>query len=217
MQVRLNSAIFLFMRVIFTRHGETRENLAGISMGQGVDGTLNEMGIFQAQRLAQRLKDEQFQYVYVSDLKRAIDTAKEIVKFHTQAELIPTPALRERNLGVYDGGPREQWKRAMKESPLPFHAFKPERGESYQELQERIRVFFEQLQQKHSHDRLLLVSHTGALTTLFLYLFQRPLILKEYEQYKPDNTAVTICEFDAERKCTTYLLNSTEHLERVRS
>lgn len=204
------------MRVIFTRHGETKENVAGISMGQGVDGTLNETGVLQAQRLAHRLKDEVFQYMYVSDLKRAVDTAKEIHIYHPQTELVLAPELRERNLGIYEGGPREQWKKVMKESPIPFHAFKPEKGESYQELQERVKQFFRQLLERHSEDNILLVAHTGVLTMLFLHLFDRPLSLEEYEHFKPENTAVTICDISPDGKCTTHLLNNTEHLEKVR-
>jgi broad specificity phosphatase PhoE len=200
------------MKVIFTRHGETQENVAGISMGQGLDGTLNNAGIRQAQKLAHRLKNERIEHVYTSDLKRALDTANEILRFHPGAELVPTLHLRERNLGSYEGGPREHWKKAMKESPLPFHAFKPEKGESYQELQERVKNFWQQVSAQHPYDNLLIVSHTGTLTMLFLHLYNRPVTLEEYEQFKPDNTAITICEFDVAGQCTTHLLNSTEHL-----
>lgn len=203
------------MRVIFTRHGETKENVAGISMGQGLDGTLNKTGMLQAQRLAHRLKDEEFQYIYVSDLKRAVDTAKAIHQYHPHAELLLAPELRERNLGIYEGGPREQWKKVMKESPIPFHAFKPEKGESYQELQERVKQFFQQLLEKHPEDNVLLVGHTGVLTMLFLHIFNRPVVLEEYEQFKPENTAITICKISPDGQCTTLLLNSVEHLEKV--
>jgi len=205
------------MRIIFTRHGETKENVAGISMGQGVDGTLNETGILQAQKLAHRLRNEEFNYVYTSDLKRAFDTAKAIHTYHPQAKLLIAPELRERNLGIYEGGRRENWKKVMKESPIPFHAFKPEKGESYQELQERVRQFFHQLLNKHATDNVLLVSHTGVLTMLFLHLFARPVTLEEYEQFKPENTAITICDISSDGKCTTQLLNNTEHLEQVRA
>lgn len=184
-------------------------------MGQGIDGTLNETGILQAQRLAHRLKNEEFKYIYVSDLKRAVDTAKEIQIYHPHAELLLAPELRERNLGIYEGGPREQWKKAMKESPVPFHAFQPEQGESYQELQERIKQFFQQLSEKHPEDNVLLVAHTGVLTMLFLYIFNRPVTLEEYEHFKPENTAVTICDISPDGKCITHLLNNTEHLEEV--
>mgnify|MGYP001589180079 CR=1 FL=1 len=200
------------MRVIFTRHGETKENIASISMGQGTGGTLNEAGVLQAQQLAERLKDEQFNCIYASDLKRAVDTAVEILKFHTGVKLITTPELRERNLGVYEGGLREHWKKAMLESPLPFHAFKPTGGESYQEAQERVSNFFNKLLQQHSNDNLLIVGHTGILTMLFLYLFKHPLNLTEYERFKPGNTAVTICDVEKDGACEVYLLNCIKHL-----
>lgn len=200
------------MKVIFTRHGETHQNVAGISMGQGMGGDLNEAGLIQAEKLALRLKDETIHYAYISDLKRTVDTASEVLKYHPEAEVVYAPELRERNLGIYGGGPRAHWKKAMEESPLPFHIFKPEGGESYGELQERVGNFYFQLIKKHANDTVLLLSHTGALTMLFLKIFNRPTTLEEYEKFKPDNTSVTICEVTTGGEHILRVFNSTEHL-----
>lgn len=200
------------MKVIFTRHGETHQNVAGISMGQSVEGTLNEIGLIQAQRLASYLKDERIHHTYISDLKRAADTASEVLKCHPETQAIYTPELRERNLGIYEGGPRTYWKKATEESPLPFHRFKPEGGESYEELQARVGNFYSQLIKKHANDTILLLSHAGALTMLFLKIFNRPITLEEYEKFKPDNTSVTICEVVNNGKHILQVFNSTEHL-----
>ena len=131
------------MRIILTRHGETHENVKKISMGQGVDGLLNELGIEQAKKLALRLREEDMTAVYVSDLKRAVRTAEEVLYFHPRTKMILAPQLRERNLGIYEGGPNKVWKEVMEQSPIPFHLFQPEGGESYAELQERVGKFFE--------------------------------------------------------------------------
>ena len=200
------------MKVIFTRHGETNENVAGISMGQGMEGNLNGTGLIQAQKLASCLKDERIHCAYISDLKRAVDTASEVLKYHPETQAIYAPELRERNLGIYEGGPRTRWKKAMQESPLPFRIFKPEGGESYEELQERIGNFYSELIKKHANDTILLLSHTGALTMLFLKIFNRPIAPEEYEKFKPDNTSVTICEVTTDGECVLRVFNSTEHL-----
>lgn len=200
------------MRVILIRHGVTYENIKKISMGQGVDGSLNEEGIEQARKLAWRLKEENIDVAYVSDLKRVVRTAQEILNFHSSAKMILTPELRERNLGIYEGGPNTVWKEAMKESPLPFHVFQPFGGESYAELQNRVGMFFDSLLERHQDNTILLVSHTGVLTLLLLKILKLPIVRENYETYKPGNTAVTICEFFDKESPSVHTLNNTDHL-----
>lgn len=200
------------MRVILTRHGETHENVKKISMGQGIDGSLNEEGMAQARKLARRLKEEKIDVVYVSDLTRAVNTAREVLSFHPSAKMITTPLLRERNLGIYEGGPNVRWKEAMRQSPLPFHVFQPPGGESYAELHNRVGTFFDSLFENHRNDTLLLVSHTGALTMLLLKLMDKPITRENYEIYKLGNTAVTICEIFQKEPPTIHLLNDMSHL-----
>ncbi len=201
------------MRIFFVRHAETDENIKKISMGQSLDSALSRRGLRQAQKLAERLKDEYFDYGYTSDLKRATETASEILKFHPESQIITTPKLRERNLGIYEGQPNDKWKEIMKKSETSFRSFKPEGGESYEEVQARIRKFFHQLVKKHKTDTLLLVSHTATLTTLFLYLLAYPLEADGYNFLKPTNTSLTICDFDPDRTHKILLLNDIEHLK----
>lgn len=181
-------------------------------MGQGIHGSLNHEGIEQARRLAYRLKDEKIHFAYVSDLQRAVHTAKEVLKFHPSAQMILAPQLRERNLGIYEGRPNTEWKEAMQKSPLPFHAFQPAGGESYAQMQKRIGTFFNTVLEKHEHDAVLLVSHTGALAMLLLKILNQPITRENYDTYKPGNTAITIGEVFRERPPIIHLLNSIQHL-----
>ncbi len=86
------------MKLILTRHGLTIENTEGRVQGQ-LHGTLNEKGAEQAQKLGHRFKEEPFDIIYSSDLKRAADTAKEIHKHHPTVPIVFTEKLRERDLG----------------------------------------------------------------------------------------------------------------------
>jgi probable phosphoglycerate mutase len=90
------------MKIILTRHGETIENRMGIAQGH-LPGKLTEKGIGQAKKLALRLKDEKFDAIYSSDLARAADTAKEIIKFHPNVNAHFVKELRERNIGEFEG------------------------------------------------------------------------------------------------------------------
>ena len=126
--------------------------------------------------------------------------------------MILAPQLRERNLGIYEGGPNAVWKAIMRQSPVPFHLFQPPGGESYSELQERVGVFFYSLLKKHRNDTLLFVSHTGVLTMLLLRIFNKYITKENYEAYKPGNTAVTICEVSQTQPPFIQILNDIDHI-----
>lgn len=102
------------MKIILTRHGRTIENDKRILQGHMQTG-LSAEGIQQAKKLARRLKNEEIDIVYSSDLKRAADTAKEIAKFHKNIPVYFTEELRERNLGSLQGMKVKSvnWKKSL--------------------------------------------------------------------------------------------------------
>ncbi len=202
------------MRLIITRHGETHQNAAKISMGQKIGGDLNDAGLAQARQLARQLASEHLDHIYSSDLQRAADTTRTVAHFHRDTPVTFEPLLQERNLGVYEGGPSATWKEAMQQSPEPFHLFRPEGGESYADLQARITPFVSRLFSTHlaSHDSVLLLSHAGVITVLLLTLLQKQITRDTYDQFKPDNTAITILDIAADRTVIPLVLNSTKHL-----
>jgi len=73
------------MKIIIVRHGESLANSKNISQGSGdewTDTPLTKKGKGQAKKVAERLKEEDIEVIYSSDLKRAKETAREIGKFH---------------------------------------------------------------------------------------------------------------------------------------
>ncbi|MEK6895821.1 MAG: histidine phosphatase family protein [Nanoarchaeota archaeon] len=79
------------MKIILVRHGQSEANAAGIRQGSEdnwTDTQLSEKGINQVKKLAERLKDEKFDKIYSSNLKRAIQTAEEINKYHDKKIII---------------------------------------------------------------------------------------------------------------------------------
>jgi len=93
------------MQLFLVRHGETIENKESIIQGH-MPGKLSLKGIKQTEQIAERLKIENFDYIYSSDLARAADTAKTIAKFHPNSNMIFTKNLREQNLGELQGKQR---------------------------------------------------------------------------------------------------------------
>ncbi|MBS3128486.1 histidine phosphatase family protein [Candidatus Woesearchaeota archaeon] len=136
------------MKILFVRHGETNANKQGISQGQGVNESLNKQGKIQAKKLALRLKKEKFDIAYTSDLKRAKETADEIMTFHKKVKLIVTKALREKHHGLMEGKPHLENKRILEGKD--FLTFKAG-GESIQETQERALRFFHEIWKKNKN------------------------------------------------------------------
>ncbi|CCM00009.1 uncharacterized protein FIBRA_02034 [Fibroporia radiculosa] len=97
----------IIARVYIVRHGETEENRLGIMQGQ-LDTKLNALGVKQAQLAAGALERVPFDKAYSSDLDRAAKvqyalTAEIILQAHPGVVLEKEVALRERNLGDWQG------------------------------------------------------------------------------------------------------------------
>ncbi len=197
------------MKLILVRHGETEENVKKICQGQKIGGTLTKEGKEQAKKLALRLKDEKIDKIYVSDLKRAKDTAQEITKYHPKTEITYTPELRERNWGTYEGKTREEMNKALEKTDTDDINFRPEKGETRKEAIQRVMKFINKLIQTEHNKTILLVTHGGPILYLIMHLFQKK--WEDHEQYQHHNCALTILEInEKEKKILTF--NCCKHL-----
>jgi broad specificity phosphatase PhoE len=150
--------------IYFIRHGETEWNRQGLIQGW-TDIALNERGHIQARAVAQALIDvpdfsPDFNFV-VSPLLRARQTmgyVAEALALEPQ-QIAIEPAVQELGFGIWEGKPF--WE--LKASPVyPAHpedryAWRPERGESYEDGHARINAWLDQL------DRPTVVVAHGAI------------------------------------------------------
>jgi len=157
----------------FIRHGETDWNVAGRLQGWQ-DTPLNDTGTAQAERLAERLRGDaaqtRFAAIYSSDLQRAHATAKTV----GDAIALPVhvePGMRERNFGVLEG---LHYNSIDQESPEAAAAWKsrdPDRpvegGETLGNFHARIVGTVEHLARRHAGERILVVTHGGALDIIW--------------------------------------------------
>ena len=87
--------------ITLIRHGETEWNLSGRWQGHA-DSPLSSRGIKQAKALGIRMKSEQLDYFYSSDLGRAMHTAQ-LIGEPSGLVAEPFSKLRERDLGLLEG------------------------------------------------------------------------------------------------------------------
>lgn len=187
------------MKLIITRHGETIENINRICQGQ-IGGTLSKKGIAQTKKLALRLKNMKIDEIYSSDLKRAVDTSKEILKFHSNLKLRLDKRLRERFLGKYQGKimPKDfDWENTS------------EKIEKIENIYERVKEFLFAVYNKHKNKTVLVVSHGGIIMTLLNIIYNTP----NFKLFDVKNTSILEVEITGKDKYKINTLNCTKHLE----
>jgi 2,3-bisphosphoglycerate-dependent phosphoglycerate mutase len=156
-------------RIIAIRHGETAWNVDTRIQGQ-LDIGLNDMGRWQAHRLALALAGEAVSAIYSSDLLRAWDTAISVggaVSREVQTE----EGLRERGFGIFEGKTFQQIAELWPEQSQLWRqrepAFAPPGGESLTAFRERIVGVVDRLAAGHAGQQIVLVAHGGVMDVLY--------------------------------------------------
>jgi broad specificity phosphatase PhoE len=196
------------MKLIIIRHGETEDNIAGIFQGH-LPGKLSHNGIEQAKKVALRLKVEQIDYIYSSDLKRATDTAKEIAKFHKNTPIEFTEKIRERNLGEFQGKKKSDFGWDAKDQRAT--KLQPKNGETMEDVYGRAKNFLQAIIPKHKNNTILFVCHGGVGKAIIAYLTG-----KDHSEIKTisnlSNASISIFEIDENKNHEIIKYNDTNHL-----
>jgi probable phosphoglycerate mutase len=151
--------------LILIRHGETDWNRELRFQGQ-IDVPLNDIGHEQALRLALRLAGESVQHLVSSDLMRVRQTAEPIAS-QLGLPVAASAALREQSFGIAEGMNaseiRSRHPRAW-DDWLQFHAdYAMPEGESARQFHARIMDALGHIVAAHEGQRVLVVTHGGAL------------------------------------------------------
>ena len=164
-------------RFIVVRHGQTEWNVAARIQGHG-DSPLTAEGVAQAKAIAQRLAGEKFDRIVASDLPRAHDTAKHIAALSGRGITVDS-RLRERSFGDGEGMSYEEVDRAYPGAFSRLRETDPDYripgGESRREFHERIVAAMESLARKHAGETVVVVTHGGALSTMYRHIHGIPL------------------------------------------
>lgn len=97
--------VFLFigmkLNIFLFRHGAvtTKKNI----LGGWIDLPLGKKGLMDSRVLANKLKLEQIDFAFCSDLFRSQQNLIEVLSFHPNARVVIDPRLRERNFGALSG------------------------------------------------------------------------------------------------------------------
>jgi len=177
-------------RILAVRHGETAWNRDTRIQGH-TDIELNAHGRWQAQQLAQALREEPIAAFYASDLSRAHETAQAVATLHG-LQVSRHPGLRERCFGRYEGHTWAELEARWPEDTLAWRKrvpdFAPPGGESLLQLQARVVATVSELATRHPGEQVLMVAHGGVLD--ILYRAATRLELQAPRSWTMTNTAI---------------------------
>jgi len=181
-------------RLFLVRHGETALKSSQRLWGH-TDVELSALGLKQAERLRDRLASEKIDFIYSSDLKRALVTARTATSRH-QLGITTCAELREFNYGKVEGLTFEEIERLYPDCSRYLIERSPDLrfpdGESLNELGKRVGKFTEGLKEHKAEETILIVVHSGVLRTLICQLLG--IELKYFYQFIPELASLSIVE-----------------------
>ncbi|PWK91837.1 putative phosphoglycerate mutase [Lentzea atacamensis] len=199
-------------RLILLRHGQTRLSVERRYSGRG-DHPLTELGLEQAAKAAERLsKVDGIAAIISSPLQRAVQTAQALGQ-RTGVEVVTHQGLIETDFGTWEG---LTFAEAAQQDPeihrrwLGDTSVQPPGGESFDEVNARVRKARSEIIAKFGGKTLVLVSHVTPIKTVLRqaldvgpqFLFRMHL----------DLTGVSIAEFYPDGHASVKLVNDTSHL-----
>ena len=164
-------------KIYLFRHGQSENNLKKVFTGW-LDSKLTEVGVQQAKKLGELLKDKKIEVAYQTRLSRAMDTLKEVLAYHPECkEIITDDRMIERSYGDFSGHPHQEiLDKYGQEAFDKWHRGWEDRtpnGEAFTDVEVRVKEFIEDLKNKYAgKDMGIAISAHGNSIRLFRKLME---------------------------------------------
>ncbi len=161
------------MRIFLVRHGQTLFNAQKRVQGQK-QVPLDKTGILQSRKVAKKFKTMKINAIYSSTLVRALQTAKEIAKYH-KLKIKKMKWLSERNFGKHEGLSSEEIMQKYPDLAKQWKKqgiyYRPPEGETLKELYSRaIKNFKPFVKKQDPNATIIIVSHGGIIRCIVHHL-----------------------------------------------
>ena len=194
------------------RHGQTNWNILGKTQGHG-NSDLTAKGIEQATELAESIVNYPIDYIYSSDLGRAVQTAQ-ILGDKLNIEVKETEALREMGFGEWEGLLIDEIKSNYASVYTTWrnepHLAQIPGGETLHLIKDRVDSFIQSLNEKYDDKHILLVTHSVTVRVMLLAFLNSG--MENIYRIKQDNTALNIVEY-RDYGPVVIKMNDTSHIK----
>jgi alpha-ribazole phosphatase len=199
-------------KIILVRHGQTAWHAQGRYAGT-TDVPLDELGVQQAQRVADHLQDMEIGVVFSSPLSRCLKLAQMVAETHGM-EVVVDDRLRELDLGRWDGEMLDdivkkdaeilkQWTRDPTSVTIPG-------GESLAAVQERSMDWLRDASAGYGDGQLLACSHGGPIRAILAAVIGLP--LSNLFRMTVDLASISVINYKG-KFSNLETLNERSHLE----
>jgi broad specificity phosphatase PhoE len=200
------------LKIYLIRHGETDFNKQGKEWGQPAETSLNEIGIKQSEKLAQKIKDIKFNKLFSSDLKRSLQTTGIVSK------AVGIPIIKDKRLREYDPGEAdpssekwiEEYKRLLNLG-MSKYDIRPFGGENIWDLIKRVKSFLDDLEKDKG--TIAIISHSGVNSTLINLSQGRE--KDHFLNIKQDSTCINVLNFE-NMKWHIEIINDSHHIDEIK-
>jgi broad specificity phosphatase PhoE len=203
-------------KIYIIRHGQTDFNLKGIVQGSGVDSSLNDKGIAQAQAFFQMYQHVEFDKIYTSALKRTSQSVDPFLKKDIPYESLT--GLNEISWGTKEG------QRITPEEDAYYHWMlnqwqlgntheRIEGGESPDDVSKRQEIALNHILSHKEENTILICMHGRAMRILLCRLLNYP--LRSMDMFEHQN----LCLYMVENTGSMFVVkrnNDTAHLENLK-
>lgn len=200
--------------IYLIRHGETEYNRLGIVQGSGIDSSLNDVGIAQADAFFQTYQYVPFDKIYTSSLKRTVETAQPFIDLAIPHQRLS--GLNEISWGEKEGKTPnykedkeyadliEAWENGNLTASAPG-------GESPEQVAKRQQEVLDIILSNEDEELILIVMHGRAMRILLAQLTEQP--LSTMDTFHHSNVCLYKLAHDTESgKTKIVTANDTSHL-----
>lgn len=198
-------------RLLLIRHGQTKLHRSDRFWGK-TDIGLSDTGLKQAEQLCNRLARYKIDAIYASTLSRASDTAEIIASRH-KVRVVQAEELCECSFGYAEGLTFREISKRYPDLARELGSWKATAfpgGESLEQLNQRVRVFINRLNQHPPESTIAIVSHGGPLRLMVCNLLG--IGIENWLRLRIDHASLSILETYPQGAIIN-LLNDVSHLK----
>ena len=180
--------------IYLLRHAESSANSAGILAGRLPSISLSKAGKVQSRAIVEALNNLQVTHIYSSPIQRCLETIEPFAK-SSKRKVTKAPNFIEMDYGDWSGRKlsalrgEKLWKSIQKRpSTVRFP-----NGESFQEMQARIKKGLNELAKKHKKGRVLVVSHGDPIKVIIASALG--MNLDDFQKLVVDPASLTIIDW----------------------
>lgn len=155
--------------IIFEAHGTTFDNEAHLASGHN-DVDLSPLGEQQSREMGVRYKDQHFDAIFCSDMKRAFRSAEiafcknKTGKLESNDDFLKNecrfPIIKDARLRECDYGDLTQHPSEEVDAEKPKRIYEPfPNGESYQQTSVRMKDFLNFLRENYDRKKVMIIGH----------------------------------------------------------